>query len=573
MLRPVSLILFVLLVASLTACAPATGPTSAGGGASGGESPRPGPQRTLTIALRGEPPSLAAKPVVAFTNALRPPLNLFNAQLDFTDEREVAFPYLAEAIPQLNTDTWRLLPDGGMETTYRLKPSLRWQDGTPLSAEDFVFAWRVYATPQLGVGSSPPIGFMQEVIAPDPSTVVIRWKQPYAEAASLRDDFQALPRHILQESFQGMDPVAFSALPFWGPEYVGLGAYKLDHWEPGAYIEASAFDGFVLGKPKIDRVRLMFISDPNTALANVLAGEAHYVGEYVFNEDHAITLEREWSGNQGGAVLYAPTALRTSVFQMRPDYADPQGILDPRVRRAVAHGIDPETVNEVLNNAKGIVTPSLTSPRVDFYPEIDRAIAKYPYDSRRTQQLMEEAGFVKGGDGFFAARDGTPFRLGVWSSSGTKNEQENAVIVDSLRKSGIDASRNVFSAAQLADSQARTLIPGLSTRGQATKPLQAYISEQIPRPENRWAGENRAGWSNAEYDRAFDAFSRTLDRREQIRQTVEMERLFTENLPAIPHWFNPSVTAYVGNLRGPVARQTPDSPTAIFHIHQWEWRS
>ncbi len=141
----------------LASCAPGTGP--AGGGQTGGQQPaqRP-PQRALVIALRGEPPSLATKPLVAFTNALRPPLNLFNATLDFTDEREVPFAYLAQEIPQINTDDWRMLPDGRMETTWKLKPNLTWQDGTPLAAEDFVFAWRVYATPQLGVASSPPIG-------------------------------------------------------------------------------------------------------------------------------------------------------------------------------------------------------------------------------------------------------------------------------------------------------------------------------------------------------------------------------------------------------------------------------
>ncbi len=571
-MRAFSAIAIFASVISLVACAPATGPAGGGGGAQQ-DAPRPTIQRTLVIALRGEPPSLATKPAVFFANSLRPPLNLFNATLDFTDEREIPFPYLADAIPQLNTDTWRLFPDGRMETTYRLKSNLTWQDRTPLSSEDFAFAWRVYATPQLGTASSPPIGFMEEVVAPDPNTVVIRWKQPYADAANLRDEFQALPRHILQEPFQTMDPVAFSGLPYWAMEYVGLGPYKLDRWEPGAFIEASAFDGYVLGRPKIDRVRLMVLSDPNAALVNVLAGEVHYVGEYVFADDHGATLEREWSGNQGGSVLYAPTALRTSVFQLRPDYADPQGILDIRVRRAIAHGIDPELANDALNGGKGIVTSTLSSPRVDFYSEIERVITRYPYDPRRTQQLMEEAGFVKGQDGFFAARDGAPFRLGVWSSSGTKNEQENAVIADTLRKAGIDANRNVFSAAQLADAQARTLIPGLSTRGQATKPLDAYTTAQIPRPENRWTGENRAGWASADYDRAFDAFSRSLDRTERIRQTAEMERLFTENLPAVPHWFNPSVTAYVGNLKGPVARQTPDSPTAMFHIHQWEWRS
>ena len=570
-MRSFSLLTLVTVIISLAACGPASGPAGGGRATTDQEPGRPTPQRTLVIALRGEPPSLATKPLVAFTNALRPPLNLFNATLDYTDEREVPFAYLAQAIPQVNTDTWRVMPDGRMETTYKLKPNLTWQDGAPLSAEDFVFAWRVYSTPQLGQASTPPIGIMEEVLAPDRDTVVIRWKQPYAEAASMRDEFQALPRHILQDNFQSMDPVAFSGLPFWGPEYVGLGPYKVDDWEPGAFLDASAFDGYVLGRPKINRVRLLFISDPNTALANVLAGEAHYVGEYVFADDHAATLEREWAGGQGGTVLYAPTALRTSVFQLRPEHADPPGMLDLRVRRALAHAIDPQLANEVLNSGKGIVTSTLTSPRVEFYPEIDRVVAKYPYDVRRTQQLMEEAGFVRGQDGFFVGANGTPFRLGVWSSSGAKNEQENAVIVDTLRKSGIDASRQVFSAVQLADAQARSLIPGLSTRGQATKPLEAYTSDQIPRPETRWAGENRGGWANADYDRVFDSFSRSLDRNERNRLNAELERIFTENLAAIPHWFNPSVTANAALLKGPVARQTPDSPTAIHKIHEWEW--
>ena len=238
MVRPASSVLLVLMVASLAACAPAGGPVSSGAGSS--ESAQPGPQRTLVIALRGEPPSLAAKPVVAFTNALRPPLNLFNAQLDFTDEREVIFPYLAQAVPQLNTDTWRLLPDGGMETTYRLKPNSAGRTVRPswprISPSRGASTPRRSSVWRRARRSASCKRWSRRIRAPSS----IRWKQPYADADSLRDDFQALPRHILQEPFQSMDPVAFSALPFWGHEYVGLGAYKLEHWEPGAYLEATA---------------------------------------------------------------------------------------------------------------------------------------------------------------------------------------------------------------------------------------------------------------------------------------------------------------------------------------------
>jgi ABC-type oligopeptide transport system substrate-binding subunit len=43
-----------------------------------------------------------------------------------------------------------------METMYRLRPNLTWQDGQPLTAEDFVFGWQVSRAPGLGVFSPSP---------------------------------------------------------------------------------------------------------------------------------------------------------------------------------------------------------------------------------------------------------------------------------------------------------------------------------------------------------------------------------------------------------------------------------
>ena len=52
-----------------------------------------------------------------------------------------------------------------------------------------------------------------------------------------------------------------------GTLHVGLGTFRLDRWVPGSYIEASAFGGHVLGKSKIDRIRLLFLA--NLALCDV----------------------------------------------------------------------------------------------------------------------------------------------------------------------------------------------------------------------------------------------------------------------------------------------------------------
>ncbi len=75
-------------------------------------------------------------------------------------------PYLAEAVPQLNTDAWRVNPDGTMETRYRLKPNITWYDGQPLTADDFVFAEEVYTEPALAANTTPPGSLIGRVTAP-----------------------------------------------------------------------------------------------------------------------------------------------------------------------------------------------------------------------------------------------------------------------------------------------------------------------------------------------------------------------------------------------------------------------
>ncbi len=561
----------LVMMLAIAGCAPAGAPTASqqprGGGQAGAQ------QRTMVMAVRAEPPSLAAKPLVPVSGALAPPVSLFNATLDTIDHTGTPRATLAEALPEANTDTWRVFPDGRMETRYTLKPNLTWQDGTPLSAEDFVFAYHVYSTPALGVASSPPIGQMEDVSAPDDRTVVIRWKQIYADAGAMGADFQALPRHILAGPFEQLDPQSFSNHSFWTQDYVGLGPYRVTSWEPGAFIEAAAFDNYVLGKPKIDRVTVRIISDPNTALANILSNDVHFVADFVFAESDGATLEQRWSANHGGEVIYSKTELRATLVQFRPDVVDPPELLDARVRRAIAHGIDAQTAVDVLSGGKGMLTYTVTSPAEDYYPEVERVIEKHPYDPRRTEQLMAEAGFTRGSDGFFVNSSGQLFDPGVWSSGGTKNEQENAVIVDSLRRSGIAATTNVIPAAQVRDAQARALIPGLSIRGFGSKRIDYFTTDQIPRPDNRWQGDNRGGWSNAEFDRLYAAYSTTLERTERNHLVAQMERVLTTELPVIPHFFGVIVNARVAQLEGPVARTTPEAGIGYFNIHEWHWRS
>lgn len=100
-----------------------------------------------------------------------------------------------------------------------------------------------------------------------------------------------------------------------------------------------------------------------------------------------------------------------------------------------------------------------------------------------------------------------------------------------------------------------------------------YASVNIPAPENRWQGGNRGGWVSQEFDRAWQAFNATLDRPERVRQIVEMERVLSQDVGTLPHYYTPVVTTHVGNLAGPTLRKTPESGRGIRAVWTWHWKS
>src|SRR5438309_6278144 len=88
--------------------------------------------------------------------------------------------------------------------------------------------------------------------------------------------------------------------------------------------------------------------------------------------------------------------------------------------------------------------------------------------------------------------------------------------------------------------------------------LPQFTSVQIARVENHYAGLNRVGWSNADYDRAYLSYTQTLDPSDRMRSVAEMHHLVSDQLPVIPYWLRPVITANAKSLKGPVARLTAD---------------
>lgn len=533
-----------------------------------------GPARTLTMAFIYEPNALLPKvPGSGSSNDVK---RLFNAALGLVDSAGTARPYLAETLPQLNTASWQVFPDGRMETSYRLRPNLTWQDGEPLTATDFVFAWRVYRAPGLGLFDSSPQDLMEEVQAPDARTVVIRWATVYPDAGIMSDTaLEPLPGHLLEAPLGAFEanPSTREALvnhPYWSTEFVGAGPFRLTSWTPGLELQAAAFAGHALGRPKIERVVAQFLSDSNTILTNVLAGTVQFTTRNALFFEHAQVLKRDWGSN--GAILFTSDTRVINTVQFRPEYLREPALADVRVRRAIAHAIDRQALQDGLYDGEGQIVETTLSREVPYYPEVDRALVKYPYDPRRTEQLLNEAGFMKDREGFFAAATGGRFRPEYQGFTGPLYERGQAIVANSWRQAGLDIQPALMPIAWVRDAEARNTFGAISVASAMSdeRTLRMFASGDIGTAAKRWTGNNRGGWANETTDRLWDSFTTTLDRAERTRHIVGIAQQVSEDVPIFVLYANIQPIVHQSVLHGPDVGG-PDT-LRYWNIHEWEFK-
>ena len=575
------LVVFSALVALLVlSCSP---PTQDSRQSPAAPSDQPAPSRTLIVGHRYEMTSLAPKVLQA--NGPISTTRLFNAALSMIDDDGRARPYLAEALPQLNTDSWRVFPDGRMETTYRLRDGLTWQDGAPLTANDFTFALRLYKDPNLGPFTRTPQNQIDAVLAPDPRTVVVSWQSTNPNGGSLTfEDLDPLPTHLLEARFSDytegrLSREAFMGDPLWGIEYIGAGPYRIERWDAAVQLEGRAFDGHVLGRPKIDRIIVRLFADENQALAAVLAGgHVDYTCCSTLRFEHYSTLKRDWAdAGKGTAILRSGAAVFLSL-QQRPEYVGHEGLLDLNVRRALAHAINRQALLDGLFDGIGAPAETPVPANVPFYAEVDRLLRKYPLDLNRASQLMSDAGFARDGEGLFADRQGRRFSLELAAQDGIEIQRMQAIMSDSWKQAGFEVRTVVIPRPVFNQLETRHTLPGLGYGIFPAAGEGAFRTSEVGTPANRWAGVNRSGWTHPDYDRLWEMANATLDPTERGRYVAQIMAMVSEYLPGYPLYFAQASSSWVAGLQGPTGAESAEfgpayrATTPYWDVYEWTFR-
>ncbi len=569
-MRPIARVAVIVLalVTVAVGCAPPS-TTTDGGGAVGAEpAVRSGPKHIVLAVVREQD----LRPTGTGPQRIVHPL-IHQGLTGRATNRERA-ARLAEDVASLENGLWKLLPDGRMETTWKLRQGARWHDGAELTTDDLLFSLQVGRDREMTAFSSEAYAAVDGVVATDTSTLTLSWKEPFIDVNTvLGGEYQGgvLPRHLLEEAYL-REKASFLDLPYWTSEFVGAGPYRVREWVPGVGMRLEAFDNYVLGRPKIDQIEVKYIPDANTLSANLLAGTVDVVQD-IGSTDLALQLRDQW--RTGRVIFNFGSDLWVHLVTQ---FVDPQPavIADVQFRRAMVHAINRQEMADTLIAGQSPVAHTFLSPNQPQYREIEATVRRYEYDPRRAAELLEGIGYSKGADGIYRDQANQRLQVEVRSPPEEETSKAAATIADYWRRLGVDATTLRPSAAQFADQQWVATFPAYSTFGGVNDvaSLRFMHSSYARLPSNNFrvpGAGNRYRYMNPEFDALLDTNFRTVPLFERIQILGQIIRHQAEVVAPLGLYYNPRP----GGVAHRVTNVGDEWPAVyiVWNAHEWDVRS
>jgi peptide/nickel transport system substrate-binding protein len=549
-------------------CAPGAREAAPGGQAAPQTTAAP---KAITMALDFEPAMVAwnlGASSVKISDELR--LAAHGIMSGYDDRGEIV-PMLAAEVPSPDRGTWVVNSDGTMRTTYKLRPNLKWHDGTALTSKDFAFGWNVMKDPDVPSGERGVAQQIASVDTPDDLTVAINWKATYPFAdALIKNEVGPMPSHLLQAQYDGSaDKIAFTTLGYWGREFVGAGPYRIAEWEPGSHLTLKAVPDHY-AHAKIDTLTVKFIASQDTFIANMISGAVD-VSPRVLKTAQALTVKEQWEAQGKKPVaIVGSNAVRALRTQFRNP--NPAVLSDVRVRQGLLQAIDRQSIADTLSF--GLAPPADTFITTNDlkWDWVKDAVVRYPYDQRLAQATLVQAGLRLGSDGMLLTPSGERVSIAIRSEDSAEVVALQSIIGDNWKRVGVTGEQDIRSQAELRDREtnasysAFNLAVPKTTFSDTTQ--MAYGSE-CPSAATRWSGNNIGCYQNPAYDRAVDGLRAAIDRNIQRTLYADYARILSQDLPLLPLYYTTGVTLAREGITGVKGETNP--PSSVFwNIADWD---
>ncbi len=483
-------------------------------------------------------------------------------------------PVLAERVPSISDGTWVVNNDGTMTMTWRLRKDVKWHDGQPFTSKDVRFSWEFANDRSLPTVRRPIHSNVTSMDLPDDHTVVMHWRvtNNQAHIMTLSDIF-IYPEHIVRPLWESGEGDRIFSNGFFLHEFVGLGPYKLDRWNPDETLVYKPFDDFFLGRPKIGTIVMHQVESSEAILTRLLAGTVQMAAPYGLTFEDGTIVQERWEASGDGKVYFTPVSLQRLI--VKPD--NPL-FRDTRVRQALLMAIDREEINATFFKEQAQIAHSLLHPSEPGFRAADAQIVKYAFDPRRGLALMEQAGWQRGSDGVLANAAGDRFEISYRVLASDREQQRiQGAVANYWSDIGIRTNLESVAETVSSNAQERAAFRGVTQQGGGTSVgtlFRRWHSQYIPKADNRYIGDNLAGWANPQADATLERLERSFTLSETEDLLVQLAKTFAEDMPALPLYYNPEPVAIHRDLRN--ARPRPNSSgqhSSTWSAYQWEWAS
>jgi oligopeptide transport system substrate-binding protein len=497
--------------------------------------------QTLLVGNRAEPADLDPETITTYTDD-HIAYALFEGLTKLDAKTSAAVPDLAES--------WDVSPDG-KTYTFHLRPEARWSDGTPVTAEDFVYSFHRILSPAFGSLYSYMLWPLKNAEAfntgkvTDFSTVGVKALNAVTLQVSLEKPTPYLPALATHNTWLPVQKATiekFGRMDEKGTRWtragnlVGNGAFLLKEWTPNARIVVVKNPLYWdAANTRLNRIEFFPLERSDIEDLNFRSGQLHTTYGLPMAKVAAYRLHKP--------VDFRVDPVLADFFLFMNVSRPP--LDNPKVRLALACGVDRDALMRDVTYGVYLPVRCLTAPNCGGYT----CRTQIPDDFAKARQLLAEAGYPGG--------------RGLPSMEVQTGQDEVSLrLIEAIQAMWVKELGVHITIAQMEtktlyqNQQTKDYSIGLSGWQADYADPNTFLGTMVT-----GGGNNYAGWSNKEFDRLIEEAANTADNARRMEIFQKAEAILLGDTPIVPIYVQPNVYAINPAVRG--------WTTTVVGFHEW----
>ena len=461
---------------------------------------------------------------------------MYDYMISWSDKDMSPQPGLAES--------WETSQDG-LTWTFDIRSGVTWTDGEPLTAADIAYTYnRILDGGPESTTWGSYLTSVQKITAPDDTTVVLELDKPNAVLPLL--PMPIVPEHIWKDVAEDEVKRYPNEPESEDVPVVGSGPFKLVEGEAGgSTYRFVRNDDYWDGVANVGEVVMQVYRSEDTLVQALKAGDIDFAEGVTALQIKALQGDPAITAQAGDSPGFDEIAFNTGSVNLKTGepLGDPNpAVLDKDFRFALNFAIDRAQLAEKVYQgaaepAGNIIPPAYSSFAWEGPPDA------YAYDPDRTAQLLDDAGYTVGDDGWRTMPDGSPIgKLRLFARSDSETSQATmAFFKEWLADVKIDSTVSAMESSKLTnvilDGEFDAFEWGWYVEPDPDSILSYFTCDQ------------RGGWSDSwycdpDYDRLYEEQNRELDGARRAEIVKQMQEMLYEDAPYLNTAYNQIGEAY-----------------------------